>query len=94
MGYPFPVEKLPATLADWQQIPVSIHKTADLIPTQYYIRIDRICALANGHPPELADFTHVVTFEGKKYLYDGHHRWTLRTIHGERRMVARNFIIL
>lgn len=94
MAYPFPEDQLPKSLQAWQEIPVTLHRTAGLTPTQYCIRIDRILALADGHPPELADVPHVVTYQGKTYLFDGHHRWTLATIRGEETIEARNLIFL
>lgn len=92
MAYPFPIThpRFPKTLDEWRAVNPIVFHPKSLHPTQYVIRIDRLLALASGHPPELDDMPHVVTHRGKTYLYDGHHRWALAMIAGKVEMLVRN----
>lgn len=97
MAYPFPIEseKFPKTMEAWQRIPPTLVLVTELIPVQYYLRIDRVIALLRSEPPEGNDFPLVVKWipPGKLlpslFIYDGHHRWTLATIRGTDLIYAR-----
>lgn len=93
MAYPFPIDRLPSFDTIKAEVKPTVMKVADLLPTQYYVRIDRLQWLNEGRKPEGEDLPHVVTYQGKTYLYDGHHRWMLASINGITHLPVRNFII-
>lgn len=64
------------TPQDWQRIPPVRVPTADLIPTQECLVIDRLAhLLASGEPEGGDPYGHAVLFDGRLYSHDGHHRW-------------------
>ncbi len=89
MAYPFPEEAL-LPFEEFKKLKRQWVAVKDLIPTQYVVRIDRMQWLAAGNKPEGDDIPHCVTWYGKTYLYDGHHRWLLAKIQGVTTMVVRN----
>jgi hypothetical protein len=79
-GYPYRTDAL-AALHDedrWQDVPTVSVATADLIPTQSHVVIDRLTHLLDGGEPETGDpYPHVIAHKGRLYVHDGHHRYVL-----------------
>jgi hypothetical protein len=54
-----------------------------LVTTQKHLVIGRLLALAAGEHAEGPDpYPHVVDYEGRLYVHNGHHRWLLDVLAG------------
>ena len=60
-------------------IPPVFVRTADLLPTQPVLMVDRLLAMFAGARTEGPDpHPHVVQMpDGRLYIHNGHHRWAL-----------------
>lgn len=86
---PFPDSVIPSR-ETWIQMPIVEVQIADLVPTQYYLVIDRLVEIFEGKAPEGEDYALVID-DGKLYIVDGHHRITLALIQGKTSIHVRIF---
>jgi hypothetical protein len=69
--------------------PIAVNPRA-LIPTQEFAVIDRLLAINAGKDTEGPDiYAHLVKFEERLYIHNGHHRWLIDLIRGYDEMLAR-----
>ncbi len=62
----------------WLDIPVSWVLPESLTPTQSDVAVSRLLHHKYGGSAEAGDYCiHVVAYEGRLYIHDGHHRWTI-----------------
>jgi hypothetical protein len=82
---PFPRDHLHAmTDHDWSRIPAVQLHAQELIPSQEGVSLQRISELLAGGAPEGGDWCgRAVLWEGRVYVFDGHHRWLLACLRGE-----------
>ena len=77
------------SVEEWKKLPEYIVQIEDLIPTQYYLVIDRLFALSSGEPCDGLDMPHIIGVGEKLYLHDGHHRWALAGLQGQQSIIVR-----
>ena len=62
----------------------------EVIPTQEFAVIERLVDMHEGKEAEGPDiYPHLVKFEDRLYVHDGHHRWLIDLIRGYDEMLAR-----
>lgn len=69
-------------LDKWKNIPPEVVKISSLIPTQYYLVIDRLMDLRRGGIPEGCDYPLIMVVGTERFIHDGHHRLALAVIQG------------
>jgi hypothetical protein len=65
-------------------------RVTDLIPTQEFLVINLLYDLTHGAETRRGDpYPHIVDYQRRLLIFDGHHRWVLASLRGSRLMMAR-----
>lgn len=84
VSMPFPERHLlKLTADDWSQIPAQAVPIDRLTPTQKLIWLPHIAHLANNRPAVLGTPGVAVVYQGRLYLWDGHHRLLMAWFSGD-----------
>ncbi|QAY16195.1 hypothetical protein SEA_SONALI_83 [Arthrobacter phage Sonali] len=80
------------TSQKWQEVPARSFLISDLIATQPGVLLH---ALAEDHQGSHSGdhLAHVVEWEGRFYLEDGHHRAVRARLNGSPRLLARHLVV-
>lgn len=83
----------PLTVMNWGEINPTLVRLNELVFTQEDVQISKLISIfQNWNPFNLDDpYPHVVSYDDKMYLEDGHHRVTVAIIKGQQAMAARVF---
>ena len=66
----------------WNKLPVSEVPITELIPTQSDVAIEHIVRILNGIKED--EHVKAVRHKDKLYLHDGHHRWLIALLRGDK----------